>query len=135
MAASLGRYGQLSPLAVCLREERPEVLDGFKRVAAGRTLPTVSALQAKLVVVDEPTAKAVHPGMEWGRWSHERSWKKHGSFKPWYGKTAFRNFRWRSCSSGIRAGSVVGWRFWNDFRKSAAKICDWGCCRRRWRGS
>jgi hypothetical protein len=38
MASSLGRYGQLSPLAVCLRQERPEVLDGFKRVAAGRFL-------------------------------------------------------------------------------------------------
>ena len=37
MAGSLGRYGQLSPLAVCLREERPEVLDGFKRVAAARS--------------------------------------------------------------------------------------------------
>ena len=36
MAGSLARYGQLSPLAVCLREERPEVLDGFKRVAAAR---------------------------------------------------------------------------------------------------
>ncbi len=48
MAGSLGRYGQLSPLAVCLREERPEVLDGFKRVAAGRTLPAVTSLQARL---------------------------------------------------------------------------------------
>ena len=36
MAGSLSRYGQLSPLAVCLREERPEVLDGFKRLAASQ---------------------------------------------------------------------------------------------------
>jgi hypothetical protein len=50
MAGSLGRYGQLSPLAVCLREERPEVLDGFKRVAAARTLPAVLSLQARLVL-------------------------------------------------------------------------------------
>lgn len=63
MAGSLGRYGQLSPLAVCLREERPEVLDGFKRVAASRLLPAVSALQARLVVVDEPTAKAIILGL------------------------------------------------------------------------
>lgn len=63
MAGSLGRYGQLSPLAVCLREERPEVLDGFKRVAAGRTLPAVASLQARLVVVDEPTAKAIILGL------------------------------------------------------------------------
>jgi ParB-like chromosome segregation protein Spo0J len=63
MAGSLGRYGQLSPLAVCLREERPEVLDGFKRVAASRLLPAVTALQARLVVVDEPTAKAIILGL------------------------------------------------------------------------
>ena len=63
MAGSLGRYGQLSPLAVCLREERPEVLDGFKRLAAARTLPAVTSLQARLVVVDEPTAKAIILGL------------------------------------------------------------------------
>lgn len=63
MASSLGRYGQLSPLAVCLREERPEVLDGFKRVAAGRTVAGVTSLQARLVVVDEPTAKAIILGL------------------------------------------------------------------------
>ena len=33
MAGSLARHGQLSPLAVCLRDEKPEVLDGFKRLA------------------------------------------------------------------------------------------------------
>lgn len=63
MAGSLGRYGQLSPLAVCLREERPEVLDGFKRVAAARTLPAVLSLEARLVEVDEPTAKAIILGL------------------------------------------------------------------------
>lgn len=34
MARSLRRYGQMSPLVVCLHEERPEVIDGFKRLAA-----------------------------------------------------------------------------------------------------
>jgi ParB-like chromosome segregation protein Spo0J len=63
MAGSLSRYGQLSPLAVCLREERPEVLDGFKRLAASKTLPAVTSLQARLVVVDEPTAKAIILGL------------------------------------------------------------------------
>ncbi|MFA6135620.1 MAG: ParB/RepB/Spo0J family partition protein [Phycisphaerae bacterium] len=63
MAGSLSRYGQQSPLAVCLREERPEVLDGFKRVAAAKTLPAVTSLQARLVVVDEPTAKAIILGL------------------------------------------------------------------------
>jgi len=63
MAGSLSRYGQLSPLAVCLREERPEVLDGFKRLAVSRTLPAVTSLQARLLVVDEPTAKAIILGL------------------------------------------------------------------------
>jgi hypothetical protein len=31
MARSLERYGQVAPVVVCLREETPEVLDGFKR--------------------------------------------------------------------------------------------------------
>jgi ParB-like chromosome segregation protein Spo0J len=63
MAGSLGRYGQVSPLAVCLREERPEVLDGFKRLAAAKTLPGVLSLQARLLVVDERTAKAIILGL------------------------------------------------------------------------
>lgn len=63
MRNSLARYGQLSPLAVCLREERPEVLDGFKRVTAAKTFPVVTSLQARLVVVDEPTAKAIILGL------------------------------------------------------------------------
>ena len=37
MAGSLRRYGQLTPLVVCLREETYEVLDGFKRLAAARS--------------------------------------------------------------------------------------------------
>ena len=36
MAASLSRYGQQTPVVVCLREERYEVLDGFKRLAAAQ---------------------------------------------------------------------------------------------------
>ena len=59
MAGSMARYGQLSPLAVCLREEGPEVLDGFKRLAAARSLPGVSSLQARLWDVDERAAKAM----------------------------------------------------------------------------
>ena len=33
---SLERYGQVAPVVVCLREEAPEVLDGFKRLTAAR---------------------------------------------------------------------------------------------------
>jgi ParB-like chromosome segregation protein Spo0J len=38
-------------------------LDGFKRVAAGKAIPAVTLLQARLVVVDEPTAKAIILGL------------------------------------------------------------------------
>lgn len=58
MVGSMSRYGQLSPLAVCLREEKPEVLDGFKRVAAARALPGIRSLEARLWKLDEPMAKA-----------------------------------------------------------------------------
>jgi len=70
VAGSMARYGQLSPLAVCLREETPEVLDGFKRVAAARALPGVSSLQARLWEVDEQAAKAMILALNGtpGRW-------------------------------------------------------------------
>jgi hypothetical protein len=38
MARSLRRYGQISPVVVCLREEAPVLIDGFKRLAAARGL-------------------------------------------------------------------------------------------------
>ena len=36
MAKSLERYGQLTPLVVCRREDRYELIDGFKRLGAAR---------------------------------------------------------------------------------------------------
>lgn len=63
VAGSMARYGQLSPLAVCLREETPEVLDGFKRVAAARVLSGITSLQARLWEVDERAAKAMILGL------------------------------------------------------------------------
>jgi ParB-like chromosome segregation protein Spo0J len=38
MAGSLRRYGQMSPVVVCLREERAVLVDGFKRLTAARSL-------------------------------------------------------------------------------------------------
>ena len=38
MAGSFQRYGQLTPVVVCLRAETHEILDGFKRLAAARAL-------------------------------------------------------------------------------------------------
>jgi len=63
MARSLRRYGQMSPLVVCLQEERPEVIDGFKRLAAARTIPGFPRLSARRVEVDERGAKAAIYGL------------------------------------------------------------------------
>jgi ParB-like chromosome segregation protein Spo0J len=58
MARSLERYGQLSPIVVCRRQDRYELIDGFKRLAAARTLARLSHLSARLLEADERTAKA-----------------------------------------------------------------------------
>jgi len=62
MAGSLRRYGQLSPLVVCLREETHEVLDGFKRLAAARAVG-LKTLNARLLEADERVAKAAIYGL------------------------------------------------------------------------
>ena len=63
MARSLTRYGQMAPVVVCLREETPQIVDGFKRLAAARTLPRWPTLSARLLVADERTAKAAIYGL------------------------------------------------------------------------
>ena len=60
--ASLGRYGQQTPVVVCLREETHEVLDGFKRLAAARALG-LKTLSTRLLEVDERLAKAAILGL------------------------------------------------------------------------
>lgn len=58
MSASLRRYGQLAPVVVCLREERPVLVDGFKRLRAARGLKGLSTLSARTIEADESGAKA-----------------------------------------------------------------------------
>jgi ParB-like chromosome segregation protein Spo0J len=62
MAGSFQRYGQLTPVVVCLREEAHEVLDGFKRLAAARTLG-LSTVSTRLLEADERAAKAAIHGL------------------------------------------------------------------------
>ncbi len=62
MAGSFQRYGQLTPVVVCLREETHEVLDGFKRLAAARALG-LKALSTRLLEADERVAKAAIHGL------------------------------------------------------------------------
>jgi hypothetical protein len=63
MTPSLLRYGQMAPIVVCLRQDRPEVLDGFKRLLAARQLATTKTLNARLLAADERAAKVAIYGL------------------------------------------------------------------------
>jgi ParB-like chromosome segregation protein Spo0J len=63
MARSLERYGQLSPVVVCKRLDRYELIDGFKRLSAIRAMPQPPHLSARLMEADERTAKAAIYGL------------------------------------------------------------------------
>jgi ParB/RepB/Spo0J family partition protein len=63
MARSLKRYGQLSPVVVCQRQERYELIDGFKRLGAARSLAGIEHLTARLLEADERSAKAAIYGL------------------------------------------------------------------------
>jgi ParB-like chromosome segregation protein Spo0J len=56
--ASLGRYGQMTPIVVCRLEGENVMIDGFKRLRAARRLRGLSSLTAQLLEVDEQGAKA-----------------------------------------------------------------------------
>ena len=58
MLRSLERYGQISPVAVCLQHDLVVLIDGFKRLRAARQLKGMSHLNARLMLVDEASAKA-----------------------------------------------------------------------------
>jgi ParB-like chromosome segregation protein Spo0J len=63
MRKSLERYGQLSPVVVCRRNDRYELVDGFKRLGAVRRLPQIDHLSARLMEADERTVKAAIYGL------------------------------------------------------------------------
>jgi hypothetical protein len=67
MAGSLRRWGQLSPVVACVREQRLELLDGFKRQAAARQVAGLTTLSVRVVEVDEPTAKSAILGLNRGQ--------------------------------------------------------------------
>lgn len=74
MTGSVSRYGQLTPLVVCLREETHEVLDGFKRLAAARALGH-KTVATRLIEADERLAKATLFGLnQTGR--HTQEWEE-----------------------------------------------------------
>lgn len=63
MARSLERYGQISPMVVCLREGHYELIDGFKRLAAARTISGMNQVSIRIILVDERGAKAAIYGL------------------------------------------------------------------------
>jgi ParB-like chromosome segregation protein Spo0J len=63
MVRSLRRYGQISPIVVCLHDHIPELIDGFKRLAAARSIPKLETLSARRLDGDERVAKAAIHGL------------------------------------------------------------------------
>ena len=66
MAGSLRRWGQLAPVVPCVRSEKLELLDGFKRHAAAWQIAGMT-LSVRVLEVDEPTAKAAILGLNRGQ--------------------------------------------------------------------
>jgi ParB-like chromosome segregation protein Spo0J len=58
MERSMRRYGQIAPVVVCRREEKPELIDGFKRLAAARRIPALRRLSVRFLEADDRSAKA-----------------------------------------------------------------------------
>jgi len=58
MAQSLERYGQVSPIVICVHDGDFVLIDGFKRLHAARSMNGMSRLQARRMDVDEQGAKA-----------------------------------------------------------------------------
>jgi ParB-like chromosome segregation protein Spo0J len=63
MEGSLKRYGQISPIVVCLREDKAELIDGFKRLWAARRTKGFEVLSARVLEADDRTAKAAIYGL------------------------------------------------------------------------
>jgi ParB-like chromosome segregation protein Spo0J len=72
MAQSLRRWGQCAPIVATLREERPQVLDGFTRWEAAGQVRGMTTLSVRLIEVDDRRAKAAIYGLnQTGRRPHE----------------------------------------------------------------
>jgi len=63
MAQSIQRYGQISPLVVCMRHGHYELIDGFKRLAAARTISGINRVSIRMLLADERGAKAAIYGL------------------------------------------------------------------------
>ena len=94
MAKSLERYGQLSPVVVCRRNDRYELIDGFKRLGAVRRLAQIGHLSARLMEADERTVKAAISGL-----NRAGGCETFGAFQSW--------LSWRFTRSGGNIGTTL----------------------------
>jgi ParB family transcriptional regulator, chromosome partitioning protein len=63
MAQSLRRWGQCAPIVATLRQEKPQVLDGFTRREAALQVRGMTTLLVRLIDVDDQRAKAAIYGL------------------------------------------------------------------------
>jgi ParB family transcriptional regulator, chromosome partitioning protein len=63
MVQSLRRWGQCAPIVATLRQERPQVLDGFTRREAAQQVRGMTTLLVRLIEVDDQRAKAAIHGL------------------------------------------------------------------------
>jgi ParB-like chromosome segregation protein Spo0J len=63
MAQSLRRWGQCAPLVATLRQEKPQVLDGFTRREAAQQVRGMTTLLVRLIELDDRHAKAAIYGL------------------------------------------------------------------------
>src|SRR4051794_37120400 len=72
MALSLRRWGQCAPIVATVRQERPQILDGFTRREAALQVRGMTTLAVRLVELDDRHAKAAIYGLnQTGRRPHE----------------------------------------------------------------
>jgi ParB/RepB/Spo0J family partition protein len=81
MLQSLRRYGQMSPVVVCRRTpEGHELIDGFKRLRAGRQIGSMSSMRCRVLEIGERAAKAAMLCLNWvsrGVSDLEEAWVVH----------------------------------------------------------
>ena len=127
MAQSLRRWGQCAPIVATLREEKPQVLDGFTRWEAAQQVRGMTTLLVRLIDVDDRRAKAAIYGLnQTGRRPHEleEAWivqalVREDGLVPARGR--------RSCWAGTRAGSAGGWPCWRSSAPTSARTWKSAC--------
>jgi ParB-like chromosome segregation protein Spo0J len=63
MTQSLRRWGQCAPIVATIRQEKPQVLDGFTRWEAAQQVRGMTTLLVRLIEVDDRRAKAAIYGL------------------------------------------------------------------------